>query len=401
MYEQLIQKYLPIKVLVWSPRGAGLHYGGPSMNVYRLLNAARSDRLKASLVHTFDGQKRMDIFHEQYMLRPNQSKYNQLLFMLKALTWLRSHASNYDVFYGVEGFHITIKPALTAEQMGLPAFVFLAAYRSDLADKSGLKKLLGFPQRRREMVKKLSGIIAISSAIFDELIEYGIPEEKIVRIPIGVDTDYFSPVTSDQERLYLREQLGWRNLPTLVFVGAINRRKQPHLLVEALGLLHKRGIEAQLALVGPEQDKQYSQMIRGICDEMNLANHIIWHGFTTDVAPVFKAADIYSLVSRNEGMPSALVEAMSTGLPSIVTSISGTTELISDGINGRIVSSDAHEIADALQEYLTDSALARIHGAAAREKIMAQFSLKAVVNAHERMFQIVLAGGNAADASIL
>ena len=112
------------------------------------------------------------------------------------------------------------------------------------------------------MVTQISGLIAMSQAIYAELRSYDIPERKIARIPMGVDTSRFRPPSDAVERQALRRQFGWSDMPTLVFVGGITERKQPHLLIEAIGLLHKRGLKCQLAIVGPDQEPPYTERMK-------------------------------------------------------------------------------------------------------------------------------------------
>ncbi|MEX0776991.1 MAG: glycosyltransferase family 4 protein [Phycisphaeraceae bacterium] len=388
----------PIRVLLWSPKGSGLHYGGPGMTAYRLYAAAGPDRFRLVLAHGHPSQEQYPLFAQQHLIaKSSMGALDQLRFVMVARRWVARHAGEFDVFHGLQGFAMTVEPALVAEKRDLPAVIKLAAHRSDLADKPGWRSRLGFSRRRRQKVQRLSAIIAISRAIVDELREYGIPESKIAWIPNGVDIEQFRPVADAAERRALREQLGWRDLPTLLFAGGINRRKSPHLLVEAIGLLKQRGLECQLVLAGPENDPPYTAQINDIRRNMGIDALVHWQGFTTDMAPLYRAADVFALPSLNEGMPNALMEAMASGLPSIATPISGTTDLIDDDVHGRLVPRDAALIADALAAYVSDPQVAARHGQASRQKVVDRFSTAAVLDAHERLFRRIMAGGPAAE----
>jgi glycosyltransferase involved in cell wall biosynthesis len=153
----------------------------------------------------------------------------------------------------------------------------------------------------------------------------------------------------------------------------------------------------QLVLVGPEQEPEYAARIRQRARDIGVADRVLWFGFTADIAPPFRAADIFALPSANEGMPAALVEAMASGLPSIVTAISGMTDLIVDGVQGRVVEPRADRIADALEAYGRDPALRRAHGESARTKVEQRFSSEVVIDAYERLFRRIMAGGDAAE----
>ena len=90
-------------------------------------------------------------------------------FLWQSQRWLKRHLKDFDVLHGLAAYHYTMGPAHYAHQGGLPAVVFVAMHRDEFADKSGLKSLLGLPRRRRQMLRQIDGIIAMSRAICVEL----------------------------------------------------------------------------------------------------------------------------------------------------------------------------------------------------------------------------------------
>lgn len=385
-------------MLLWAPGGSGEHYHGPGSFTYRLYSTAPPGRYALTLAYGSPRQEQYPLFHEQHLIHPlTGGPWPIWQFLVKARQWVDAHYRELDIMHGLGAFHTTVAPAFRAHELGLPAVIFMTLHKIELTDKSGWKRLLGWPQRRRAMIKRLDGIVAMSQAIFDELTEIGIDERRIARIPMGVDMTRFHPPADDDEKRRLRRSLGWRELPTLVFVGAVTPRKRPHLLLEAIGLLKQQGLECQLAIVGPEQDQEYVRQMKDRAAALGIESLVVWHGFSADVAPIFRACDFFGLPSQAEGMPASLVEALATGLPSIVTAISGATDLVDDGVNGRFVEPDAAQIADALAMYLRDPALTDSHRAAAVRKVETRFSAKAVLEAYDRMFRRILAGGDAAE----
>ena len=386
----------PIRVLLWSPGGAGDHYFGPGTYAHRLYAAASRDRFAVTLAHGLPEHGRSPVYVAQHLIAPALgSPLTAMRFLRASRRWLDQHAARFDVFHGLVGYHATVAPAAHAQRLGLPAVIRIANQGQDLGDKPGLRRLLGLPRRRREMAKRLSGIIAMGQAIHDELRGYGIPERLIARIPKSVDTAVFSPA-DEAERRRLRQILGWPDRPTIVFMGGLVRRKRPHLIVEAAALLASRGRELQVVLVGPAHDAEYVAQMRALAADAGIADHLLLPGFTTDVAPLYRASDLFSLPSANEGMPGALVEALSTGLPSIVTPFEGAADVLQDGRSGRIVDPTAEALAEAIGQYLDSPSLAAAHGRAARELVLARFSMEAGLALHEALFRRIMAGGDAA-----
>lgn len=378
----------PLRILLWSTRGAGLHYGGPGMTAYRLYRKADPRKVQVTLAHGYVSQPDYPAFVEQvYIAEASPSISSQYRFIKKGRRWLRDNASRFDVFHGLGGYDITVEPALTAQHLGLPAFVKLATYRTDLADKPGWKSLFGRPRRRRRLIGQLSGVIAISADIRDELVSYGLTSDKISLIPNGVDTEQFRPPSNAQEKTTLRRELGWPDMPILLFSGAINQRKRPHLLVEAMVKLVQHGRPLAVVLAGPDDDAEYLRRIEGIAQSAGLSHHLIKTGFLPDTAPLYRAADLFALPSRNEGMPNALLEAMASGLPSLVTDISGSRDLVTHDLNGKMIEPHAESIAHAIQAYLADVGLRATHGREARQRTECHFSTSTILDAHEQLFR--------------
>ena len=388
-----------LALLLWSPNGAGSHYNGPGMSAYRLLTKlAPADPLTVSLAHGSPSQDRYPLFADQTFIAPvSGSIASQLNFIWRGCRWLAEQRDRFDVFYGLQAFDFTVTPALAAEKLGIPAIVKVVQHRSDLADRTGWRALLGRAGARRQKVGTLSGIVAISDAIFEELIGYGIPERKIARIPNGVDTDRFHPASDPDTKMQARSALGWTEEPAIIFAGAIIPRKRPHVLVEALGLLKSSGISAQLVLAGPVKDEAYGAQMRRLAEDCGVAAAVRWTGFVDDLAPLYRAADIFSLLSSNEGMPNAVLEAMASGLPSVVTPIPGSSDLVRDGEEGVLVEPTAGVVAQAFRDYLTDPAAGRVHGAAARRRAIELFGARRILERHIQLYRRVADGKDAAE----
>ncbi len=388
----------PTRVLLWSTQGAGLHYGGPGMTAYRLYSRADEGFFDISLAHASRVQEPYPLFSEIHRIAPRtDSAFAAWRYVQSARHWLKANAKRFDVFHGLRAYHETVLPAFFAQRHGLPAVVKPAAHHADIAIKSTITSWLGFPQQRRKMLSSISGVIAISRAIADELIDHGIPERRIARIPNGVDTQLFLPA-DEMTRRQQRLSLGWRDLPTLLFVGAILPRKRPHLLVEAVALARDQGQECQVVLAGPvDHDPNYVGRIRERADELGCKDLLVMTGFCRDIAPLYRAADFFGFPSEREGLPNALLEAMASGLPVIFTPFAGYEDLLGAEPQGHVVKDDPGEIAEALVSYLKAPSLARQHGAAGRARAHAHFGTKAVLNAHDRLFRRILAGGDAAE----
>lgn len=387
----------PIRVLLWSPQGSGEHYNGPASFTYRLYSSAPKGRVSISLVHGLPSQEIYSLFDRQHQLGEfKANSIGMLRFVHRGKRWIDNHLDDFDVMHSANPFIPGLAPAAHAQKAGLPAVVFVSIHNAFSPKGRGLKRLPILSMMKRRMATQVDGLIAMSQSIYDELICCGVEEEKIARIPMGVNAHNFRPPADDAERSTLRDELGWLDLPTLIFVGAVIPRKCPDLLVEAIGQLKKRGIDCQLVIVGPEHDPAYAAQIKDRAKALHVASQVIWFGFTRDIARLFRAANFFSLPSTNEGMAAALIEAMSSGLPAIVTPISGSTDAVVDGISGRLVPGDANVIADVLAEYILNPVVAQEQGRNAREQVLSVYSNERVFEAYESLFRRLMKGGSAA-----
>jgi len=232
----------------------------------------------------------------------------------------------------------------------------------------------------RPIIKFIWGHAAVVTAISQEhkrLALHTMPQRCIEIIPNGVDTHIFSPMGLNERGR--REQL------TVICVGRLIERKGQHHLLEAAALLHRRGYggRVRIVLVGTGDTEP---QLREQCANLNLQDTITFAGFhDRDEMPTFyNEADLFVLPSFSEGMSIALLEAMSAGLPVIVTDTGGTVELLHD--NGKIVPwADPAALADAIETFLHKPDLCQKLGERSRS-IAVDLSWESFAQAHLNLF---------------
>jgi glycosyltransferase involved in cell wall biosynthesis len=155
----------------------------------------------------------------------------------------------------------------------------------------------------------------------------------------GINTDYFRDdyLPNKKEVICkIRKSYGIdENDIVFVFVGRINKEKGIRELIEAFNGLQKLGHKnTKLLLVGLIDDQRSSRSI----DLLIKSNeNILFLGRFDDVRPYYLIGDIYVHPSYREGFPNSVLEAGAMGLPSIVTDINGSNEIIRQNFNGLIV----------------------------------------------------------------
>jgi glycosyltransferase involved in cell wall biosynthesis len=111
-------------------------------------------------------------------------------------------------------------------------------------------------------------------------------------------------------------------------------------------------------------------------------------GFRDDVQDILAAGDLFVMPSLSEGLPLALVEAMSFGLPVVVSGVGGIPEVVTDGVDGLLVPpSDSTALAAALRTLLDDPALRRRLGTAARARALRDYAITTMADRYERLYR--------------
>lgn len=197
--------------------------------------------------------------------------------------------------------------------------------------------------------------IAVSQGVARELDECLGLRERVHVVRHGVDPALFHPVdaSSGEERLAIRRRLGIE--PTeiaVLFVGAFDRKGLARV-IDAAALIEPGTLgRMRIVVVGSGDRDRFVERARsrGIEDRLILA------GYQKEVASYYRAADVFLFPTSYEPFGMAILEAMASGLPSIVSRSAGAAELIVNGESGFLLQdpADTREIASALGRLVED-----------------------------------------------
>lgn len=207
---------------------------------------------------------------------------------------------------------------------GLPMVHHLHSPTSDDSTRSVRNWLNTIVERRS--TSQVAGAIAVSKSLATYGAKHGIPADKIHVVHNGVP---------------LAGPLAPRPTPvgtwTIGCVALFRPRKGLEVLIEALSLLKRDGIDIRLRAVGRFETSDYERAIHREVDRLGVGEQIEWRGFRGDVQAEFDAMDLFALPSLfGEGLPMVLLEAMSYGVPVVGTRVEGVPEALRDGIDGLI-----------------------------------------------------------------
>jgi glycosyltransferase involved in cell wall biosynthesis len=259
-----------------------------------------------------------------------------------------------------------------------------------IGDVAQLAETQGLPGRLRLATTRrfADAFISISRLIHAELRSVGVPEDRIVNIPNGVDTDLFSPANA-AERSSLRSTLELPDGPLVVSAGRLSPEKGVDVLLAAWPRVVSQLPEATLLILG---DGDQREALEQQSCALGIEQSVMFRGAVSDTVPYLRAADVFALPSRTKGLPVVLLEAMACGLPICATAAGGTPEVLTDGVTGRLVPSERpNTFGDALAALLQQGDSARISlGTAARAHVQERFSLDAMAEKTLRLYNQLL-----------
>jgi len=244
-------------------------------------------------------------------------------------------------------------------------------------------------QRRNIQYQFADRIVCLSEALRLDCEQHGLGSKAVV-IPRSVNTDRFHPVTESQKD-QLRAELGLPDQNIILFVGSLITRKGALRLVPILKLIRTR-VSAQLVIVGngavSDDEIQCTKVVQSQIksDSLEHAMHLV--GITDQVERYTQAADVFFFPSESEGMPNAVLEAMSSGNPVVCGLIPGITDtMIVDGLSGYVCDHFSDEEYASLIVTLLQNAELRQHiGQQARQKIMQEYTESSIFTRYQHLY---------------
>jgi glycosyltransferase involved in cell wall biosynthesis len=208
---------------------------------------------------------------------------------------------------------------------------------------------------------RYAAIVCVSQQVKDSLLDW-LPqlESRVLVVPSGV------PIFSNGVDIQPR----W----DLIFVGRLEHVKGVDTLLQSLILLREEGWQPSVLIVG---DGSQAQRLEKLCRRWGLESQVVWIGARTDVDNLLRAARIFVLPSRAEGLPMALLEAMAAGKPIIATAVGGVPEALEHGKEALLVPPEnPRALMGAIKMLLSNPEQAQHLGEAARQKARERFSIE-------------------------
>lgn len=184
--------------------------------------------------------------------------------------------------------------------------------------------------------------------------------KEVVFVPgVGVETERFQKLNETEVRRQKRQELGIHESDFVILsVAEFNKNKNIAQLIDAIVYLKnffdKNSKTSSVKCVLAGEGEQQENLMRKV-EELELGAHVHFLGFRKDIPELMAASDVVALLSKREGLPKALMEALAAGKPIVATDVRGNRDLVEDGVNGYLVKvGDVPGTAEAILKLIQD-----------------------------------------------
>ncbi|HHT9106129.1 MAG TPA: glycosyltransferase family 4 protein [Candidatus Wujingus californicus] len=231
-------------------------------------------------------------------------------------------------------------------------------------------------------------VTCISEQCKEEIVQhYGLSVNDIEIIYNCIDTEIFTPQNKLKYRTSTRVKYNIEDdAILLIFVGSGFKRKGLRHIIDTLSLID-RGKNMKLLIAGNGNVRFYQRLAK----EKGVSDRIIFAGVSREIHEIYAAGDIFVFPSEYDAFGTACLEAMASGLPVIVSSASGASEIISHGKDGFVINHPINsvEIANFINILLEKEVREQMGNAARHTSEI--YSIDANVKRILRIYQKVLA----------
>lgn len=309
---------------------------------------------------------------------PHIPKLANIFYMLSFAVFLLKNGRDYDALHIHMVHKMASVVALMHGWLGKPVLAKVSGatefeggvldFRHDKFYKRWLRKLL----------MRLDYFQSLSSYSKTQILQAGAKEEQVITLANGLDVNRFQ----------LSQALHQENSEEFIFAycGRLEPVKAVPVMIQAVAKLRERGYDNFVLRLAGEGNEEESLI--ELTDSLGLYDYVEFCGRIDDVPGFLAQAHAYVQVSRYEGLSNAVIEAMCSGLPPVLTRISGNEDLVEHGDSGYLIEVDGVDsLAGYLSGLLDDRELCRTVGVAARARVEQLCALDYVVDTLERVYR--------------
>jgi glycosyltransferase involved in cell wall biosynthesis len=251
----------------------------------------------------------------------------------------------------------------------------LISSRRDMGFQRDFKHRLAY----RLMAPMFDQIHTVSEAVRDyTILQDRAAENKVVSVPNGVDMENVTRNIDPDFRL----RHGLKSAShVIVDVGSVKPVKGYDVLIRTAAIVCREFPKAVFVVGGAQPDARHYSELQALVENLGLATNFRFLGAIDPPYSLLHSSDIFCHLSRTDGLSNALLEAMATGLPCVLTRVGGNPEVVEHGVNGLLVPpGDPEAAAVELLELMRNPQLRRLFGERNRTLVRQRFTAEHMVH---------------------
>ena len=274
----------------------------------------------------YEQQSGIDAWYPRFFSVPGVFKTQDPSFMAQAaLPRLRElqRRGRLDLLDAHFGYPDGVAASQLARRLGVPFTITLRGSERTYVEQPAYRAAIA------TALQQASRVIGVSQSLCDLAVSLGVPAERVISIPNGVDSTRFHPV----DRRAARERYGIpQDAPVIISVGWLIERKGFHRVLDCLPALVQQFPTLRYLIVGGTAtgSENIEPALRDQVQRLGLEPHVQFLGALPQDALAWplSAADLFVLATRREGWANVFLEAMSCGLPVVTTHVDGNPEVV-------------------------------------------------------------------------
>ena len=225
----------------------------------------------------------------------------------------------------------------------------------------------------RFLYKNLDGMIAVTQQVKEQIQKF-VPSDICPSVVVSYIGANQPVIISNEDKKERRKELGLDESFTVGIVGRIEPQKGQWVLIDAIELLIKKGINAKALIVGHAMSEEYFQTLGRDIVMRGLSDRIVFTGFTNEAQAMMQVCDVVVLATENETFGLVLIEAMMCGVCVVASDSGGPLEIIEDSVDGLLFNTfDASSLAQKLEMLHSDEELRRFLAVTGKKKALEMF----------------------------
>lgn len=233
------------------------------------------------------------------------------------------------------------------------------------------------------VTRKATKVVAISGAVKNDLLQQGVPLDRIKLIYNGISLKLFDRNGQTNEVPQLKQAYPGKYL--LAYTANLHEYKGHKFLIEALAKLSSKYTDIQLLLIGEGAERKN---LEGLVARLKLKDKVTFLGYQPNVPALLKEIDLYIHPTMSEAFGIAVIEAMAAGKCVIASRVGGIPEIIEHGQTGFLVApKDVTGLAEAILYARENLKLAQEIAEAGRERVKKKFSIQTIVNQYQQLYE--------------